>query len=163
MKVKAYHYLVAYTLQFSMCLGAAGAVVLLLLALHDEGILVANLGVWVWIILASIPAGLIGLILGTIFIWGVFLARVAARIQGWPFKAGDEVVILTGKHKNTQAKIYEIWGERGQVRVDLGDNLKQAVKDVFCAVEVCRITPQNKSSDATSEPAPGAGSSSHQG
>lgn len=125
-----------------MCLGSVGAVVLLLLALHDEGVLIANLGVWVWIILASIPAGLIGLILGTVFIWGAFLARIAAWLQGWPFKVGDDVIILSGKHKNTQAKVYEIWAERGQVRVDLGDDLKKAVEDVFCAVAVCRIEPQ---------------------
>lgn len=120
-----------------MALGVIVAIILMFLVLQEEDILVADLGTWVWILITSVLAGLIGLILGCIFIWGV-LARFAARIQGWPFKVGDEVVILTGRHKNTVTRIYEIWDERGQVRVDLGEELKISVKDVFCGVEVCR-------------------------
>ena len=120
-----------------MGLGIVAAITLMLLALNDEGALVANFQVWLWIIIAAILAGLIGLIIGVTVIWGN-LSRIAARIQGWPFKVGDEVVILTGKHKHTVAKIYEIWKERGQVRLDLGEDLKKAVEDVFCGVEVCR-------------------------
>jgi hypothetical protein len=137
MKAAPHHYLVAYTSPFSMALGVIAAITLLILGLLDEGALVADFGVLVWIVLAAIPAALIGLILGVIFIWG-FLSHIAALFQGWPFKVGEEVVILTGKHKNTVAQIYEIWKERGQVRVDLGEELKESVKDVFGAVEVCR-------------------------
>ena len=124
-----------------MGIGAVGAITLLLLALHDEGVLVADFGVWLWILIAAILAGLIGLIIGVTVIWGN-LSRIAARIQGWPFKVGDEVVILTGIHKHKVGKIYEIWEERGQVRLDLGEDLKKAVKDVFCTVEVCRHSPK---------------------
>ena len=134
-----------------MVLGAGAGILLLLLALRDEGVLVADFGVWCWIVLAAILAGLIGLILGVIFIWGILLSRFAAWIQGWPFKVGDEVVILTGKHRNTVTTVYEIWEQRGQVRVELGEDLKKSVKDVFCGVEVCRNkrkTP-NQTSEAT--------------
>lgn len=140
--------MVARTSTFSMGMGVAIAITLMLLILHDKGALVPDAGVWLWIVLAAIPAGLIGLILGVIVIWQILLSHPAARIQGWPFKVGDEVVILTGRHKNTTTTIYEIWEERGQVRVDLGEELKKQVKDVFCAVEVCR--------KGNSEPAGGA-------
>jgi hypothetical protein len=120
-----------------MTLGVFVAIALLILGLHNEGALVADMSVWVWIFLAAIPAGLIGFILGVIFIWG-FLSHIAARIQGWPFQIGEEVVILTGRHRNAVACIYEVWEERGQVRVDLGEELKETVKDVFSVVEVCR-------------------------
>ena len=131
-----------------MCLGVIGAIALMLLALHEEGALVPDIGVWLLILLAVIPTGLIGLIMGVVFIWGFFLSHIAARIQGWPFSAGDEVIVLSGAHKNTRTRIYEVWTERGQVRVDLGPELKKAVKDIFCAVEVCKLIP-NKAVDST--------------
>jgi hypothetical protein len=146
MKPAKYHYFVAHTSTFSMGLGVAGAIAIMLHGLHDARALVADFWVWVWIFVAAIPAGLIGLILGVIFVWG-FLCRIAARIQGWPFQVGDEVVILTGKHRNTETTVYEIWDSRGQVRVALGEEAKHAVKDVFCAVEVCRRRPPNKQLD----------------
>ncbi|NLB55461.1 MAG: hypothetical protein GX811_06810 [Lentisphaerae bacterium] len=147
MRPAVYRYMVAHTSTFSMGMGVVIAISLTLLFLHGEGALVPDIGVWLWILVATIPAGLIGLIFGVIVIWQILLSYPAARIQGWPFKVGDEVVILTGRHKNT-TRIYEIWEERGQVRVDLGEALKQEVKDVFCAVEVCR--------KRNSEPAGGA-------
>jgi len=45
MKAAPHHYLVAYTSAFSMALGVVAAITLMLLALHDEGGLVANFGV----------------------------------------------------------------------------------------------------------------------
>lgn len=137
MKAAAYRYLVAHTLAFTMTLGAVTAISLMLLALHAEGALAADVVVWLWILLMSVPAGLLGLILATLFP-GPFLFQVAARIQGWPFTPGEEVVILTGRHKNMVTKIYEIWEERGEVRVDLGEDAKQNVKDVYSALAVCR-------------------------
>ena len=147
--------MVARTSTFSMVMGVAIAITLMLLILHDEGALVPDIGVWLWILIAAIPAGIIGLILGVIVIWQILLSHPAARIQGWPFKVGDEVVILTGRHKNTTATIYEIWEERGQVRVDLGEELKKEVKDVFCAVEVCRKRNSEPAGGAYVSPAAG--------
>ena len=139
-----------------MGLGVALAIAMLMLVLHDEGALIPDIGVWLWILVAAIPAGLIGLIFGVIVIWQIILSRPAAKIQGWPFKVGDEVVILTGRHKNTTTKIYEIWEERGQVRVDLGEELKKEVKDVFCAVEVCKKRNTEPAGGAYVAPAAGA-------
>ncbi|MGI5868874.1 MAG: hypothetical protein ACOX9C_05470 [Kiritimatiellia bacterium] len=138
MKPAAYHYIVARTAHISMAMGVAIAIALTLFVLNAEGALVPDLGVWLWVLVAMILAGLIGLIFGVIVIWQMLLSLPAARIQGWPFRVGDEVVILTGPHKDATTTIYEIWEERGQVRVDLGEELKEEVKDVFCAVEVCR-------------------------
>jgi hypothetical protein len=154
MKAARYHYFIAHTSTFSMIVGVIAAISILLLALYGEGALVADYGVWLWILLATIPAGLIGLVLGVIFIWGS-LSHVAARIQGWPFKVGEEVVILLGKHKNSVTRIYEIWDERGQVRVDLGKELKESINDVYCAVAVCRPkkrTPNQAAMEPTGVP-----------
>lgn len=121
-----------------MGVGVTVSIAFMLLILHEEGALLPDPKVWLWILIAAIPASLIGLIFGVLVIWQLLLSHLAARIQGWPFEVGEEIVILTGKHKNTNTKIYEIWEERGQVRVDLGEKQKMEVKDVFCAVEVCR-------------------------
>ncbi len=56
----------------------------------------------------------------------------------------DEGIAQTERYKNTVTRVYETWEERGQVRVDLGDELKTSVKDVFCGVEVCRSRMLNK-------------------
>lgn len=149
MKPAAHHYLVAHTLGFLMALGAVAAIALVLLALNDEGVLVADVGVWIWALVAAVPAGLLGLI--PAFIISPFAFFLATRIQGGPFAVGDEVVILTGKHKNAVATIYEIWEERQQVRVDLGEDLKRAVKDVFCVIEICRTKSADKAVDVVGD------------
>jgi len=110
----------------------------MLVGLHSEGVLIPQPGVLIWIALAAVPLAAIGWIVGIIVIWGMMLGHIAARLQGWPFAVGERVWILTGRHKNTIAKVYEVWTERGQVRVELGPELKEKVEDVYCAVEICR-------------------------
>lgn len=114
---------------------------------QSEGVLVPQPGVLLWIVLAAIPMAAIGWIVGIIFIWGMMLGHIAARLQGWPFAVGDRVWILTGRCKNTIGTVYEVWTERGQVRVELGAELKEKVEDVFCAVAVCRA--RNTEPDGT--------------
>ena len=110
-----------------------GALALMLAGLHAEGALIPQAGVLIWIALAAVPVAAIGWIVGIIFIWGMMLGHIAARLQGWPFAVGDRVWILTGRYMNTIATVYEVWTERGQVRVELGAELKEKVEDVYCA------------------------------
>ena len=147
MKPAAYHYLVAHTSAFSMGLGVAGSITIILLALHDEQTWVIDSGFWVWLFASPIPSGLVVVTLGTMFIWGV-LSFLSARIQGWPFRVGDEVVILTGRYKNTDTRILEVWEHNGRVRVDLGEDLECTGKDVYSAIQMCRKKPPNEASDA---------------
>ena len=67
------------------------------------------------------------------------LMHWAAERNGAPYSVGDEVLILRGKHRGQVRRVYEVWRERGQVRVQLGESERAAVTDVFWELEVCRI------------------------
>ncbi|MHB0961502.1 MAG: hypothetical protein ACYC0X_24205 [Pirellulaceae bacterium] len=138
MKPPFHRYVLAHTAGVSAGIGVIGALALMLAGLKSHDVLVPQPGVLVWIVLAAIPMAAIGWVLGIIFLWGMVLGRVAARLQGWPFAVGDRVWILSGRHKDMLTTVYEVWTERGQVRVELGPELKDKVEDVYCAVAVCR-------------------------
>lgn len=151
-KLSFIHYVLARTAGISAAIGVLGAMALLLQVLRDADALIPDTGTILWTILAAVPMAGMGWIFGMAFIWGI-LGRLAARVQGWPFRVGDEVCILSGKHIHTVARVYEIWEERGQVRLDLGEEAKNAVDDVFCAVAVCR-TKSDTSCEAPSDEVP---------
>ena len=121
--------------------------------LNDASALILNPVTIAWSIVAALPMAAMGWVFGITFLW-MILGPIAARIQGWPFKVGDEVFILSGKEINRVARIYEIWHERGQVRVDLGAEAKNSVEDVFCAVAVCRLKTQIKPAHTTAGSGP---------
>lgn len=87
--------------------------------------------------LAVLPVVGIGYFCGAFI--RMFVGGISARIQGWPFEVGDEVIVLAGKNKGQIARVYEVWETRGQVRLDLGREAKESVEDVFCAVLVTRL------------------------
>jgi hypothetical protein len=63
------------------------------------------------------------------------------RINGAPFDVGDQVMILSGKHAGRVVRVYQLWEERAQVRVELGDAERKAVTDVYSETQVCRCRP----------------------
>lgn len=71
------------------------------------------------------------------------LFRLGSKLNGAPFHVGDEVRILIGPHKGRLVRIYEIWDSRHQVRVDLNEQARNGVKDVFSFVEVYRERDQD--------------------
>jgi F420-0:gamma-glutamyl ligase-like protein len=150
MKPSFAHYVLAHTAGISAGIGALGGVALLIQILRDSDALIPDTATILWSIVAAVPMAAMGWVFGMAFIW-MIVGRLAARFQGWPFQVGDEVCILSGKHINRITRIYEIWDERGQVRIDLGEEAKNAVEDVFCAVAVCRTKTQNKSCEATGD------------
>jgi hypothetical protein len=143
MKPAFHNYLLAHTATFSIFTGIMGAIGSMLFLLHDEGALLLDWSLAGWILLAALPLAGIGYVIGICFIW-MILGHIAARLQGWPFFEGEEVVILVGRHKGRVARIYEVWEPRGQVRLELGDAAKESVTDVYCAVAVTRAN--NKTS-----------------
>jgi hypothetical protein len=93
-----------------------------------------------WTSLLVCAGGVLGIFLAVfpgMFVLGPLMHGVA-RINGSPFEVGDEVMILSGKHAGQIAKIYELWKERGQVRVELGEAERNAVTDVYSETQVCR-------------------------
>lgn len=144
MKPSFIHYVLAHTAGISAGIGAIGGVALLIQILREADALISDAATIMWSIVAAVPMAAMGWVFGMAFIWKI-LGRLAARVQGWPFQVGDEVWILSGVHANVTARIYAVWDERGQVKLDLGEDAKNQVADVFCAVTVCRTKTQNKS------------------
>lgn len=130
--------MLAHAAEWSQYVGAIGALLLALWILYSEGILAHYGSNFRWILIVLVLAPTIGWMVGVFFLWGFLIGPIAARLQGWPFAVGDRVCILTGPHRYTIARVYEVWAERGQVRVELGPKFEENFGDVFCAVAVCR-------------------------
>ncbi|HVE16252.1 MAG TPA: hypothetical protein VNB29_05920 [Chthoniobacterales bacterium] len=138
MSIPLYRRLLAHTPTISIAIGVVGSLFFMLSILEEAGALGTQRDVLFRTILAAALVAAAGYLIGAAFIW-MFLGPIAARIQGWPFAIEDRVYILSGPHKGTITRIYEIWLERGQVRVDLGADAKEKVKDVLSAVTVFKI------------------------
>lgn len=85
-------------------------------------------------------AACLGAMLG-VFPGGLLLVPLFRWIEsrnGAPFHAGDEVVILSKRFPGRVTRVYDVWSERHQVRVDLSDGDRENVTDVFCYTDVCR-------------------------
>ena len=88
-------------------------------------------------IIAVAAAAPLGLLLGYFF-FGYPLYLVGKRLNGGPFHEGDWVRILSGPHKNRLVRVYEVWSQRNQIRVDLGEHAKAQFRDVFSILQVYR-------------------------
>jgi hypothetical protein len=60
--------------------------------------------------------------------------------NGAPYQVGDCVRVLARRQRGRVARVYEVWGERDQVRVELGEEARARFEDVFSYHEVCRET-----------------------
>ncbi|MDX1945727.1 MAG: hypothetical protein SFU86_10050 [Pirellulaceae bacterium] len=128
-------------LWFLMAVGAAVSVVWV------ESILVPTVTVSRWSLFWSIVlfpvAACLGAVLGA-FPGGMFLGIVLRWIEwrnGAPFHEGDEVVILSKRYPGRVTRIYEVWAERHEVRVELDERAREDVTDVFSFLDVCRRRP----------------------
>lgn len=68
------------------------------------------------------------------------LYRLRAIRNGAPFQQGDDVRVLTGPYRDVIGRVYEVWTDRGQLRIDLGKEARRSLEDVFSFVEVSRET-----------------------
>ncbi|QIF03527.1 KOW motif domain-containing protein [Roseimicrobium sp. ORNL1] len=152
MKPALHNRLLAYTWEFSISMGIASAIGFMLLIFHHEGALIWDWFVIGMILLTAVPTAGIGYFFGAIYIW-MILGHVAARIQGAPFSKGDEVMVLSGKHKGRVTRIYQVWEPRGQIRLELGEEAKKAVTDVVCIVTVTRTRCKESAQAVREHPA----------
>lgn len=99
-----------------------------------------------------IVALLIGVLLALVvaaFLVGIFwpllrpLYKTRARKNGAPFRVGDNVQILVGRHKGRVVRVYSEWRDEC-VRVELGEKEKEKFNDIFSDIQLLR-EPQNKS------------------
>lgn len=135
---RRFHYILAHSFLILGCTGAIIGVVCLWKFYQTDGsISLDALGI-LWAVLSVLIAAVLGFVLA-IFPGWMIVGNIVAKVQGAPFQKGDSVCVLKGLHKNKIATVYEIWAQRGQVRVDLGSELKEKVQDVFSHVEICRV------------------------
>lgn len=91
---------------------------------------------------AVVVSGLAGFFVAVLL--GSILLPPLYRFQAWrngaPYQVGDSVRILCGQHSGQTARVYELWLERGQARLELGEEEKQKVNDVYSLTEDCRVT-----------------------
>ena len=85
------------------------------------------------------PSGLLSawFVLGPIYRW-------RARANGAPFHIGDSVYVIRGPNSGRILSIYELWPDRSQVRLDLGESEREKVSDVFSETEVVRTDGSRK-------------------
>lgn len=109
------------------------------------GALIASYGgiTSVWRIVELLPALPLGWIAGALIMWPI-LQTVGSRVNGAPWCEGDLVYVLVGKNRGHSGRIYEIWSERGQIRVDLSEQAKTDVTDVYFFNEVCRAGEESE-------------------
>lgn len=99
------------------------------------------LSLWsILLILLTLP---IGWLLGGLVIWP-FVGSIANKMNGAPFHVGENVCILIGSNCGKEVRIYDVWNDRHQVRVELGEQAKADLKDVFSFHQVCRTTCMTK-------------------
>lgn len=123
---------------FLMGIGAAALVV------WTGSILFPTLTVSLWsvgqfVILVAMAACL-GVMLAA-FPGGMLLGFVLRWVEcknGAPFHKGDEVIILSKRFPGRVARVYEVWADRHEVRLELGEDERQKVTDVFSYTDVCR-------------------------
>jgi hypothetical protein len=94
----------------------------------------------VWFVFMMIVAGVLGFLVAVVAAAILLppLYRLRGVKNGAPYAVGDEVLILAGPHRGQVARVYQVWSEWQGVRVELGDQERDQVTDVFSYVEVCR-------------------------
>ena len=93
-----------------------------------------------WTVYGAIVAFPLGAILGMFTFWPA-VRIICHFLNGAPYRDGDVVHILAGSHRGRIVRVYEVWTERGELRVDLGEQEKKAVTDVLDNIQVCRARP----------------------
>jgi hypothetical protein len=127
---------------FAFC-AVCGATVAVIWELQAMAPYLALLSFWdiAWLVVLLPFAACLGAALGVFPTYGILGGLVldwVARRNGAPFREGDEVVILSKRFPGRVTRVYEVWNERRQVRVELGEQEREAVTDVFEYTDVCR-------------------------
>ena len=78
----------------------------------------------------------LALLAGAIFLPPIYHWRV--RANGGPFKEGDQMQILSGRHASEVSMVYSKW-QGTTVRVKLTPQDADEYKDVFQSVELLKV------------------------
>ena len=86
---------------------------------------------------AALFGCLVALVAGWVVLGAMYHDRL--RKNGGPFNVGDMVQILAGPHRGRIARVYSLW-QGDTVRVDLGEEEKTKIRDVFCGTKLLKIS-----------------------
>jgi hypothetical protein len=125
----AFQYVFAHWMKIIPAVGAVA---------FASGIAIWCEGFSLWLVLAMVPALPLGALIGWMTL-GPVIHLVCGFLNGAPYRNGDVVYILVRPHRGRVTTIYDVWDTRGSVRVDLGEQARREVKDVFDDLEVCRV------------------------
>ena len=93
-----------------------------------------------WFFVATLLALAVGwfssILLGWPILGPVLCER--GRKNGSPFIPGDLVQVLCGPHRNRITRVYSSW-QHESVRVDLGEQEKVNLRDIFCPDQLLRV------------------------
>jgi hypothetical protein len=102
--------------------------------------------VMVALLLGVLLALVAGSCLAGIF-WPLLRPFYEARAikNGAPFRVGDRVQILVGRHKGRVVTVYSAWKD-DSVRVELGENEKEKFDDIFGSLQLLRenVEPERR-------------------
>jgi hypothetical protein len=68
-----------------------------------------------------------------------FVCTFVGKLNGAPFHVGDLVQILVGQHQDHVARVYDVWAERRQLRIELSEQERNDVTDVFDYFQICKL------------------------
>jgi hypothetical protein len=137
MKLKALRRVLAQSFWFCACVPAVVVPILLLVCGPLYPTLLRDPSYTFSLLVFFVAAGGAAFIASVVVLWP-FAGRLVGRFNGAPFEVGDVVCILVGPNRDRTVRVYAVWSERGQVRVELGETEKAAIKDVFRYWEICR-------------------------
>lgn len=88
-------------------------------------------------ILLSLPIGwFCSLIAGSVFLGTINEYR--GLKNGGPFQVGDQVLILTGPHRDRICRVYSLC-QGGSVRVEIGEIKDEKIEDIFPPYQVFKV------------------------
>lgn len=87
----------------------------------------------------------VAMVLSPFFVVPVY--EIHTRLNGGPFAPGDHVCILSGPYAGRVSHVYQQW-QHTSVRVELGDEAREAFQDVFGQHQLRRVKEQAEESPA---------------
>ena len=96
-----------------------------------------SLGISVLIVVFMVPVGLLsaGLFI-CFFLSPLYLA--VERMNGGPFKPGDRVYVLVGRHKGRVTEVYSNW-QGLAVRIRIGEYEEKTRKDIYSSTSLVKV------------------------
>lgn len=88
--------------------------------------------------LVALLGGAAAWLLAGVVLWPI-VGSIVAKVNGAPFHVGDSVEILVGESRERVVRVREVWKDRNQVRVELGETAAVDGRDIFDFYQIVRV------------------------